>query len=399
MPQQKVSGTPRLVWVVPHSLTKTLYATARREPARALQALGWRVLLVGTGSGGRQTLNGVPVQEIQVPNVYFLRQFLFHFQVARLLLREGRDVDVVLFHQISAIWLLMLRGLRRMTGQKRPLFILDTRDMPDFDSGTVKLRLRQFYYDVIYRLCRRWADGQTAITTRMAELVNIPPEQLLGIWPSGVKLDTFTPAQQARRWPAADEPIHLMYVGSLIKKRNLLPLCRAVQQANQAGMSFRLTLIGSGGHQDVLKAFATESSDRIQVLPPVVHSQVPGWLAQAHVGVTSLPARDETKYQASSPIKLFEYMAAGLPILSIRNVCHTDVVGDGRYVFWVNQPTQNELHQALVQIWQQRTTLPALGDQAARVALSWTWQASGQKLSNALLRGLNAEQHMSISIS
>lgn len=395
MSEQKITGSPRLVWVVPHSLTQTLYATARREPARALQALGWRVLLVGAGAGGRRTLNGVPVEEIHTPNVYFLRQLLFHLQAARLLLREGQDVDVVLFHQISAVWLLLVRGWRRLSGHKRPLFILDTRDMPDFVPGSLKLWLRQRYYDLIYWLCRRWADGQTAITRRMAEFAQIPQEQLLGIWPSGVVLETFAPAQQARRWPADDEPVHLIYIGSLIAKRNLLPLCTAVQQANREKMAFRLTLIGSGEHQRDLQAAAAQSNGRIQVLPPVAHDEVPARLAQAHIGVTSLPHPHEAKYEASSPIKLFEYLAAGLPILSVRSACHTDVIGAGQFAFWVNEATQDELHAALRQIWRQREALPTHGAQAAQTAQAWTWQASGQKLSSALLRGLNGTRLMS----
>ena len=54
-------------------------------------------------------------------------------------------------------------------------------------------------------------------------------------------------------------------------------------------------------------------------------------LAAADIGVTSLPSPDDVKYEASSPLKLFEYMAAGLPVLATSNRCHTDVVGAGGY--------------------------------------------------------------------
>ncbi len=387
MLEQPVLGSPRLVWVVPHSITKTLYATARREPARALQALGWRVTLVATGEEEQLDLDGVAVHQIFVPNVYFLRQMLFHFRVIALLLKNWSDVDVVLFHQISAIWLLVLKVWWSIARKKRPLFVLDTRDFPDFVPGNLKLRLRKAYYNLIYWVADRWADGQTAITNRMAEMVNIPEDQLLGIWPSGVKLETFQPAQNLRKWPQPDEPVQLIYIGSLVKKRNLLKLCHAVEIANQEGMRFRLLLVGSGGYLEILDAYSRKTEGRIIVRPSVPHDQIPNLLAQAHVGVTSLPDPDELKYQASSPIKLFEYMAAGMPILAIRSVCHTDVVGNDSYVIWADKPTEESLLISLRQLWEQCAALSKLGESAGAAATHWTWQASAQKLSNALLQG------------
>jgi glycosyltransferase involved in cell wall biosynthesis len=388
MLDQAVLGSPRLLWVVPHSITKTLYATARREPSRALHALGWQVTLVATGEDEQLDLDGVVVYQLKVPNVYFLRQMLFHFRVISLILREWDTVDVVLFHQISAIWLLTLKLWGRVTRKKWPLFVLDTRDFPDYVPGNLKLRLRKLYYQLIYWVADRWADGQTAITNRMAELVNIPEDQLLGVWPSGVKLETFQPAQSLRSWPEPQEPVQLIYIGSLVEKRNLLPLCRAVEKANQEGMAFQLLLVGSGRYQNILDAYSCETEGRITVMPSVPHEQIPNLLAQAHVGVTSLPDPDEQKYQASSPIKLFEYMAAGMPILAIRSVCHTDVAGNDPYVIWADQPTEASLLKSLRKLWEQSADLTRLGEQAGSAAGNWTWQASAQKLSNALLHGL-----------
>jgi glycosyltransferase involved in cell wall biosynthesis len=111
-------------------------------------------------------------------------------------------------------------------------------------------------------------------------------------------------------------------------------------------------------------------------------------LAQAHIGVTSLPAPDNVKFQASSPIKLFEYMAAGLPMLATSNVCHTDVVGDGRYTFWADEATPAALLTALRTIWQARATLRTLGQEAQQAVHQWTWEAAGGQLDDALRRGL-----------
>jgi len=388
MPLQSVLGSPRLLWILSHSISNTVYATARREPAMALQTLGWEVLLVGKGANDQTKMAGVSTCQIKAPKIYLIGQILFHLRVIRLTLQNWSDVDVVMFHQTSAIWMFLLKICFIVTGKKCPLFVLDTRDLPDFAPGDLKLQIRKLYHDMVYWIAGRFTDGQTTITNRMADLVKINRKQLLGVWPSGVNLKNFVPAKRKRVWPMSEDTIQLIYIGSIVKKRNLLNLCYAVEKANHMGMRFRLLLVGKGRYQDVVSRFSDKTEGRIILKPSVPHSQIPGLLAQAHVGITSLPDPDEKKYQASSPIKLFEYMASGLPIIAIRSACHTDAVGKAPYVIWAEKPEIDSLLLSLKELWSQFNKLSELGKQASLAAENWTWQASAHKLSDALLKGL-----------
>jgi len=383
--EQMLSRPRHLAWILTNSLTDVLHATARLEPTRELRRLGWRVTLVAAGPGGKQSIRGVEVHCIPMPQTYFLRQLVFHLRVIRFLAREWATLDVILFHQMSALWLLPLRLIRILTGRKRPLLVMDTRTVP-MATATWKDRLRALFYRVMNQVANRWADGQTAITQHMAKTVSIPAQRLWGIWPSGVNLDLFAPAQTARRWPAPGEPIHLIYVGVLHHERNLMTLSRAVEKANAEGMAFVLSLIGKGTERLDLEKFALQTEGRVRVLPPVPYNQVPKSLARAHIGV--LPFPDEEKIRVSSFIKLFEYMAAGLPLLATRIVCHTDVVNGGNYVFWAEDASVEGLLAALRLAWRDRASLGRMGREAATAAQAWTWQASARKLSDALERGI-----------
>lgn len=380
------SDKPYVVWLDIHSATDSLCVTGRLETTRELRRLGWQVTLVLEGLAGQRQVRGVEVLCIPKPRHYLLGYCLFHLRFLRLLAREWVTVDAVLFPPVSAPWLLSLRCVRRLK-HRRPLLVMDTRDLEP-PGGNWKNRLRMLFTRFSCRLANRWADGQTAITQGMANLIHIPPGQLWGTWPSGVNLAQFAPARTARRWPVAGEPTHLIYVGSLHHVRNLLPLCQAVEKANAEGMKFILSLVGDGAARADLEMFALETGGRIRVIPPIPHDQIPGILAQAHVGVTSLFFPDRELFQASSPIKLFEYMAAGLPILATRMACHTDVVGNGEYAFWVEQPDVPGLCTALRLAWDAQTSLSKMGDQAATAASAWTWCESAKKLKAALEFGL-----------
>jgi glycosyltransferase involved in cell wall biosynthesis len=380
-------NAPRLMWICPDSLINVLCATQWVDTTRELRELGWDVTMVAAGPAGYHSIRGVEVLCIPKPQIYLLRQVVFHIGLLRLLASRWTAIDVILFHQMSAPWVLCLRLVRRLTARQRPLFVMDTRDV-NRASISMRDRVRQRFLELTHWMANRFADGQTAITQRMAELVYIPSQQLWGTWPSGVNPDRFALAHQARQWPSDGESIHLIYIGDLSYDRNLISICQSIEQANAEGMAFTLSIVGEGTDRLPLERFARKTAGRIRILPPVPHEQISSVLAQAHIGVTGLPLAHDRIFQASSPLKLLEYMAAGLPILAPRNVCYTDVVGSGEFVFWAEEPSVQGLVVALHRVWQQRTSLSEMGARAAIGAQAWTWREAAKKLKAALEYGI-----------
>jgi glycosyltransferase involved in cell wall biosynthesis len=172
-----------------------------------------------------------------------------------------------------------------------------------------------------------------------------------------------------------------------------MSLCKAIEDANKEGMKFELSLTGWGTEKEDLEKFASQTEGRIWVNPVIPSEKVPELLAKVHVG--ALPFPDEEKYRVCSPVKLFEYMASGLPVLATKIVCFTDVIQDDAYTFWAENATPESLLSALRTIWDSRSNLKMMGDAAARAAHSCTWKNSAEKLDAALkigLQGMSNEQ-------
>ncbi len=336
---------PHLVWLTGGNLSQTLDASTWLKTTKELRALGWRVTLVDSGSalGGYKQISGVELLYIHQPEIYLLRHVIFHIKFLYFVLRQLPMIDVILFHELSVFWVLPLRLLQWGKGARRPLLVMDSRSLPMEPSNkrTWKVGIRKQAYFLANQLGNRFADGRLAITQRMADAVNIPPGKLWGTWPSGADLDHFSSARKERVWPLQNEPVQLIYHGALHYERNLMALCRAVMQVNVEKDFLRLTLIGDGTQRVELEDFAARTNGVIRVVPPVPYDDIPNFLVQAHIGV--LPFPDEEKFRVSSPIKLFEYMAAGMPILATRIVCHTDVVGTEKYAFWAEDAGERGL--------------------------------------------------------
>jgi len=110
-------------------------------------------------------------------------------------------------------------------------------------------------------------------------------------------------------------------------------------------------------------------------------------LSTAQIG--ALPFPDEVKYRVCSPIKLFEYLASGLTILATRIVCHTDVLGDGKFVFWAENAQPEGLLEALRTAWKSRANFKEMEQAAIRTAYEYSWQKSAEKLAISLMKGAN----------
>ena len=391
MAPKKEEKEPSLIWVYSDSLDADLDAATWLETTKNLRQMGWRVSLIHAGPPDLTHVGDVEVTSIPKPDIYLVKQVIFHLKVLREVVRRWRTTDVVLFHQMSAPWLLPLRFVRPLSRQGKPLIVMDTRTAPMIpkEFASARDRLKTYFDTVINRIANHLADGQTAITFRMAEMMRIPEKQLMGVWPSGVNLDLFEEAYQTRKWDAANEQIHLIYVGALHHPRNLMNFCRAVVSANEKYLRprFVFTIVGDGTEREELEAYAVKTGGCIRVHPPVPHEQIPSFLAKAHIGV--LPFPDQERFRVSSPIKLFEYMASRMPIVATHIDCHTDVVGEDDYAFWAYDETVEGLELALDEAWQQRKMLANKGQNAAAAALKWTWAASARKLDMALLSGLS----------
>lgn len=137
------------------------------------------------------------------------------------------------------------------------------------------------------------------------------PSACIHVCPCGADLSLF---RDMAPWnPSGLKNPHVMYLGRISRDRGLGIL---ETLAVQAGC--RVTVVG------VLED--GPKTDRLQVVPFVPHQQVPRYLEQADIVV--MPYQKHLAHAGSiSPMKLFEAMAAGRPILvsdlePIREIIH-----------------------------------------------------------------------------
>jgi len=133
--------------------------------------------------------------------------------------------------------------------------------------------------------------------------------------PNGVDNKLFLPAWLAKRNKIPDKKVVLIYSGSLDPRiwgtMHILKVLREVKKYVKA----KLIVIGGGEYLSYLKRY----SRKIGVYTDVVftgkipHNDIPKFFSKSHIGLAIGVPKSPAEF--ADPIKIKEYMAAGLPVV------------------------------------------------------------------------------------
>lgn len=162
----------------------------------------------------------------------------------------------------------------------------------------------------------RRADLVVAISEPLKEILvsacDLDPARVLVV-PNAVDPARF-PAPAVR---TATGPVTAVFVGHVIAWAGLVNVVEALARVRAAGHDVRLRVVGSGpGSEELADAVRLHGvQDAVDLLGHRSWDEVPGLLADADVALSpQLPMAIGSMYH--SPLKLYEYLAAGLPVIA-----------------------------------------------------------------------------------
>ena len=243
---------------------------------------------------------------------------------------------------------------------------------------------------------RRWRDR----ICRRASLFVTPTADILPDWidPSkvlevewGADVHNFRPdVPPAPDFPRDRRRVWCVFAGAFRSWHGAVHLAAALARLHEAGDDrFGAILIGDGPERPAAER-ASRGVPGIVFTGAVPHADMPGWLASADIGVAPFDPVKHAPLRLGfywSPLKIFEYMAAGLPVVAPALPRLSRLIESGR---------EGRLYDAL----DPRAldlALQTLGDEAARrrmgaaararVVRDFSWDAHCAAL-DARLRGL-----------
>lgn len=342
------------------------------QMVRALSEAGAEITLIGL-QGKEGTLpKGVKVAQVRLAEQNFLaRALAFKEAVARRLYALNPDVIHFRgpFEGEAALSAASRSGART---------IFEVNGLP-----SVELR---YHYPAVATATQfeRKLRAQEQAVLRQADLVltqshatgrfvRLRSERQPMVIPNGANPALFRPPDAAL--PAL--PLRLLYAGSISPWQGLMDLFAAVRDRRHRH-EIRLTVIGPGRRawrRALAQSAKRTKADRLlEMVEATDQASLAAQIQQSHICVAPLRRDMRNRIQGCSPIKLFEYMAAGRAVLSTDLPCVREIVEPGRTGLLAKPSNPNRLRDALRELCENDQLREELGRNARKeIERSATW--------------------------
>lgn len=230
-----------------------------------------------------------------------------------------------------------------------------------------------------YRQCDVLVCVSHALRDLLVREAKLPPDKVLVV-PNGVDPEVFAPPSR----PAARffEGLTIGYTGSLTRWQGLDLLLRAMGELHASGMPLHLVVIGDGMMREAWEALAAELglADRVRFRGRVSLAEVPALVDGTDLGFAGhAESRHGRVYH--SPLKIYEYLAMGKPVVASASEDALAVLRDGENGFVYPPGDLAGLTGALRRAWTLRERLPAMGRRAREeIVAHHTWTVRAEQI-------------------
>ena len=307
----------RALYVTHLFLGEAIHSTSELSVASALKGKGWNVDFIhpmnelGKGLLDNYGLGSHPVRKSRLP---FLGDLSYIRSVMKKLpsILDDEEYDVIISEWTCAIAVSKVLENRNKKGADSPPWIFEDKSPPAKKS--LSSRLQWLHYDYVWKNVAKKADAIEVLVPGLERFVNSRygnyPEMIH--CPSGVDLERFVPLK------SDNGPIRIVYHGSLDEGRGLHRIIEFGEMLDSEGVEFRIFIFGVGS---LTNFFLNESKKRswLEFGGVKEYSEVPKLVAENDIGILPLP--DALAWNVGSPLKVMEYAASGLCVLT------TDVDG------------------------------------------------------------------------
>lgn len=245
---------------------------------------------------------------------------------------------------------------------------------------------------------RRWALRQCQWADRIVTPLHttIPPEiprtKIVEL-PWGADVERFVPPQNAAAdvWAARRNSATptAVFLGSFRAWHGVLDFMRAAILLLEQGHDYRFVLIGDGPERPAAEGLAATWPGRFRFTGAIPYAAVPAELWSATVGVAPFNTAPHPALRAAgffwSPLKIYEYMAASLPVVTADLPPLNMIIREGVEGALFREGDIAALAAALLRVLRDPAAAQAMGAHARqRVVAHYSWQRHCAELEQIL---------------
>jgi len=171
----------------------------------------------------------------------------------------------------------------------------------------------------------------------------------------------------------------VVYVGSLNNEAQLSPLIFGMQEVVKERKDASCLIVGDGTARGNLQQLVhnLDLEEFVIFAGQVVHAEIPKFLSISDIGFACFPEMDYLRFVSN--IKVFEYMASGIPVV-VNSVGDLPFYVDYGRAGVITKPDANELSKALVDLLSDDRKRRRLANHAKKYVKNFDWTMLTEKL-------------------
>jgi glycosyltransferase involved in cell wall biosynthesis len=291
----------QLMWISGRNLSADLAATTEINLCREISGMGIEVTLVSPGKIDSNNFKHKVVKGINFPGLKTISG-------ARNIRNNLRNGGLFLPTEGSLLvdWR-YVKSLKKELIQFSGEWSIIDRGPPTYQGLFNRLQ-KKYWFDA-WKIANKHAKLGFVVSKQHKQFV---------MERTGVEIDTRVvpagtiknPYSLKKCFPG--ELLKIVYIGRVDRRRGVegvIPLSRNLEDQ---GMKHNIKIIGKGDFGDEISK-ASKMNENIEYFESLSRTEIPKILAESHIGIMPMP--DIPVWRIASPIKLAEYLSAGLAVI------------------------------------------------------------------------------------
>ena len=341
------------------------------------------------GQSARETIEDYEIVRVHAGSNFLL--FQLEARVRALIDEFAPDVVMERYYNFSGA------GVRAAHKAKIPSMLEVNAPMMD-PPGTKKNLADKFLLGQMTRMARTQAELAKRIVTPLAATVPFPElRSRVREIPWGANVELFDRARldanEIETLRARINPQHkrvVAFLGSFRPWHGVREFADVAERIARERDDILFLMIGSGDLLDELRARIERANlqNKIVLTGAVKYAQVPYFLALADVGAAPFNTAVHPPLRVGfywSPLKVHEYMAMGLPVVTINVAGLNEIARNEQEGLLYPEGDLDALRAAIVRLCDDAALATRLGQAArARVVENFSWQKHAESLEDVL---------------
>jgi glycosyltransferase involved in cell wall biosynthesis len=340
------------------------------KECRSLSAAGFLVSLIVADGKGDTEIDGVKIYDVGYVSGRVRRMLI----TSRRVLKRALALDAQVYHLHDPELLLIAGSLVR--AGKTVIFDAHE-DVPVQIRG--KPHIHRWLRPLLSRL---YGAFESSVARRLDAVVTATPfirDKFLKVNPDSVDINNFPiPDELASQRDGRDRSRHrVCYIGSISVSRGIREIVRAI---NIVDSNAELVLCGKFEDEQVRKEVETfEGWRRVDAVGWLGRNEIRDVLSRCVAGLVTLHPKEN--YVDALPVKMFEYMSAGLPVICSNFPLWKNIVKESDCGVCVDPEKPEEIAAAIDFLVRNPTRATEMGENGREaIERRYNWPAEEKKL-------------------